>query len=82
MSSQSNATTATVGVRTPPGPADPSSAPRDVGRAGLTAGVALLLLAGLAAFGVFVAVRGLVTPGDADTTANDILPHSCSSAPT
>ena len=43
-----------------------------VGRAGLTAGVALLLLAALSTAGVLVAVDGLVTPGNAATTARDI----------
>jgi hypothetical protein len=41
-------------------------------RTGLVAGVALLLLAALSAVGVLVAVDGLVTPGDADTTADAI----------
>lgn len=44
-----------------------------VRRAGLVAGVALLLLAGLAAFGDLVVVDGLVTPGDAGTTADDVM---------
>jgi hypothetical protein len=41
-------------------------------RAGLTAGVALLVLAALSALSVLVAVDGLVTPGDAAKTAADI----------
>jgi hypothetical protein len=39
---------------------------------GLAAGVALLVLAALSAAGVLVAVDGLVTPGDAAKTAEDI----------
>ncbi len=39
---------------------------------GIVAGVALLLLAGLAAVGALVAVEGLITPGDAAQTADDI----------
>lgn len=41
-------------------------------RAGLVAGVALLLLAVLAGFGNFVVVEGLVTRGDAARTAADL----------
>ena len=41
--------------------------------AGLVAGLALIAMSVLAAFGNFVAVEGLVTPGDAATTADDIL---------
>lgn len=43
-----------------------------VRRAGMTAGMALLLLAVLSAAGVLFAVNGLVTPGDAARTAEDI----------
>lgn len=42
------------------------------GRAGVVAGVALVLLAALSAAGVLVVVEGLVTPGDAAETARDI----------
>lgn len=40
--------------------------------ASTTAGIGLLLMAALAGFGNFVAVEGLVTPGDAARTATDI----------
>ena len=49
--------------------------PGDTGptrRAGLVAGVTLLLLAALSAGAVLVVVKGLVTPGDAGRTADDI----------
>lgn len=52
-----------------PAASDSSLAPRT---AALTAGIGILLIAVLAAFGNFVAVEGLVTPGDAATTADDI----------
>ena len=42
-------------------------------RASLTAGIALAFIVVLAPFGTFVAVEGLVTPGDAGRTAQDIL---------
>jgi hypothetical protein len=58
------------GQLTPP-PGGPGDA-RSIRRAGLIAGVALLLLAALSAVGVLVAVDGLVTPGDAAKTAADI----------
>jgi hypothetical protein len=48
---------------------DPNRSIRD---AVLTAGVALLLIAVLAGFGYFVAVKGLVTPGDPAQTTKDI----------
>jgi hypothetical protein len=48
---------------------DPS---RSIRSAGLTAGVALLLISVLAGFGYFVAVKGLVTPGDPAQTSKDI----------
>jgi len=41
--------------------------------AGLVAGLSLIAMAALAGFGNFVAVEGLVTPGDAAKTADDIL---------
>jgi hypothetical protein len=43
-----------------------------VRNASLTAGIGLLLMAALSGFGYFVAVKGLVTPGDAARTATDI----------
>ncbi len=48
---------------------DPNRAIRN---AGLIAGVGLLLMSVLAGFGYFVAVEGLVTPGDAARTARDV----------
>jgi hypothetical protein len=65
------------------GPTDPLFAPPTVAappatsvavrRAALVAGAALTLMAGLAGFGNLVVVEGLVTPGDAAATAQDIL---------
>jgi hypothetical protein len=49
---------------------------RSIRNAGLTAGIALLVLAALAAFGYIVAVKGLVTPGDPAKTAKDITESS------
>jgi hypothetical protein len=46
---------------------------RSMRRASLTAGIALALIVALALFGTFLAVEGLVTPGDAGRTAQDIL---------
>jgi hypothetical protein len=60
-------------------PGSPSAAPersaagRSIRKPSLIAGVALLLLSALAAFGNVVVVQGLVTSGDAATTASDIL---------
>jgi hypothetical protein len=48
-------------------------ADRSMRRAGLTAGIGILLMIPLAVFGNFVAVRGLLTQGDAEKTARDIL---------
>ncbi|MDQ1625400.1 MAG: hypothetical protein QOJ49_898, partial [Actinomycetota bacterium] len=45
---------------------------RAIGRASLLAGVGLLLMSALAAFGKVVVLDGLVTPGDAAQTAKDI----------
>ena len=57
-----------------PPPAPPGrQADRPVRQASITAGVGILLIAVLAGFGKFVAVDGLVTPGDAARTATDIL---------
>ena len=52
-------------------PGEPGNAV-SIRRAGLTAGIALLVLAALSAIGVLVAVDGLVTPGDAAKTAANI----------
>jgi hypothetical protein len=48
-------------------------ADRPVRHAAITAGVGILLIAVLAGFGKFVAVDGLVTPGDAARTATAIM---------
>ncbi|RYB88556.1 DUF4386 domain-containing protein [Nocardioides glacieisoli] len=45
---------------------------RAVRRAGQVAGVALLLIAGLAGFGALFAIDGVVTPGNAARTAGDL----------
>ena len=51
-----------------------SDAPtRSIRTAALVAGLSLMAMVGLAGFGNFVAVEGLVTPGDAAKTADDIL---------
>jgi hypothetical protein len=46
---------------------------RSMRRASLTAGIGTLLMIPLAVFGNFVAVQVLLTHGDAETTARDIL---------
>jgi Domain of unknown function (DUF4386) len=46
---------------------------RSIRTAGLVAGLSLMAMVILAGFGNFVAVEGLVTPGDAARTADDIL---------
>lgn len=48
------------------------TAERPIHTASLTAGIGLLLMSVPAGFGKFVAVDGLVTPGDAARTAGDI----------
>jgi len=51
-----------------------SDAPtRSIRTAALVTGISLMAMAALAGFGNFVAVEGLVTPGDAAGTASDIL---------
>jgi hypothetical protein len=50
-----------------------SDASRSMRTPALVAGLGILLMAFLAGFGNFVAVEGLVTPGDAARTADDIL---------
>jgi Domain of unknown function (DUF4386) len=50
-------------------------ASRPVRRASLIAGVALLLMSALAGFGYNFAIHGLVTPGNAARTAQDIMAH-------
>jgi hypothetical protein len=49
------------------------AANRSIRTASLTAGVGLLLMSALAGFGNFVALRGLVTEGNAAQTATDIM---------
>jgi hypothetical protein len=54
----------------------PPTAPdagRSIQKPSLIAGVALLLLSGLAAVGYVVIVQGLVTPGDPATTAREVI---------
>ena len=46
-----------------------------VRKASLIAGVALLLMAALAGFGYNFAIHGLITPGNAARTAQDIMAH-------
>lgn len=61
-------------LRTPDSPlAARGTSDRSIGMPSLIAGVALLLMSALAAVGNVVVVQGLVTPGDAATTASDIL---------
>ena len=81
MNVRSSASTNPVGdtAPEPQEPGSPSAAPersaagRSIRKPSLIAGVALLLLSALAAFGNVVVVQGLVTSGDAATTASDIL---------
>lgn len=56
-------------------PPDPPglAANRSIRTASLTAGVGLLLISALAVFGNLVALRGLVTEGNATQTATDIM---------
>lgn len=77
------ATRPTNRTRRPPAAPDtrnaqpPAGPGRDANRpirgASVTAGAGLLLMAALAGFGNFVAVEGLVTPGNAAQTAADIM---------
>jgi Domain of unknown function (DUF4386) len=53
-------------------PRGPDVETRAIRRAGLVAGVALLVLAALAAVGMLLVIDGLITPGDAAKTATDI----------
>jgi hypothetical protein len=54
-------------------PTPTPDATREVRKAALVAGAAIMLVAALAGFGNLVAIQGLVTPGDAATTADDIV---------
>jgi hypothetical protein len=56
----------------PPPATRPAAAEDSRRRAGLVAGVGILAVAALAAFGNFAAVQGLITNGDAAATARDI----------
>jgi len=61
----------------PPGvaarPTYPSGSVPELRRAALIAGTALLVMSALAGFGNVIVVAGLVTPGDAARTADDIM---------
>lgn len=63
---------AAAGHITPPSPGSSPDASRASRNASVIAGVGILLMAALSGFGYFVAVKGLVTPGDAARTATDI----------
>jgi len=52
-----------------------SDAEQSIRNASTTAGVGLLLMSALSAFGYVVAIKGLVVPGDAARTAKNILGH-------
>lgn len=56
----------------PPGRRGPG-ADRPVQRASLMAGIGILLIIPLSVFGYIIVVQGLVTPGDAAGTAQDII---------
>lgn len=62
---------------TDPWPADKpdTDANRSIRQASITAGAGLLLMSALAGFGYQVAVKGLVTQGNAAKTATDIMAH-------
>jgi hypothetical protein len=68
-------TTITRGPPVPPTAGGPpiDHATRSLRAASLIAGTGILLPAVLAVFGNFIAVKALVTPGDAAATARDIL---------
>ena len=74
-------TTKTRMTRTPHGSgsglesADRSALGQSIRRPSTTAGVALLLMAVLSGFGYLIALKGLVTPGNAARTAADITAH-------
>jgi hypothetical protein len=57
----------------PPRAHSTSETNRSIRQASITAGISLLALTALAVFGNFIVLEGLVTPGDAATTATDIL---------
>jgi hypothetical protein len=51
---------------------EPASGEQPIGQAGLVAGVGILVMAALSGFGIFFVVEGLVTPGSAARTVEDI----------
>jgi hypothetical protein len=53
--------------------AEPSGAVRSARRAALVAGASLMAMSALAGFGNLVVMEGLVTPGDAAKTAEDVM---------
>jgi len=57
----------------PPPTRTDADASRSIRKAGLAAGLGILLMAVLAGFGNIIVVEGLVTPGDAARTADDIM---------
>jgi hypothetical protein len=57
----------------PPPTRQKLQAQQSMRRASLTAGISYLLMVPLSAVGVFMAVQGLTTPGDADSTARNIV---------
>jgi Domain of unknown function (DUF4386) len=59
----------------PPSFQQGTDASRQVCKASLIAGVALLLMSALAGFGYDFAIHGLITPGNAARTAQDIMAH-------
>ena len=59
----------------PSSPRYVTDANRSIRRAGFIAGATLLLMSALAGFGYQVAVKGLVTPGNAAKTATDVMAH-------
>jgi Domain of unknown function (DUF4386) len=68
-----NATIPTIAGAPPPGrPSAGHNPGRPSRQVCLVAGIGLLLMSVLAGFGYFVAIDGLVTPGDATATATDI----------
>jgi hypothetical protein len=57
----------------PPPTGQKPQAQQSMRRASLTAGISYLLMVPLSAVGVFMAVQGLTTPGDAESTARNIV---------
>lgn len=59
----------TAAIEQPSPPAPPWS----IRSASLTSGFGLLLMSALSGFGIFVALEGLITPGNAAQTASDVM---------